>query len=141
METRMSRDEYFMKIAELTSLRSTCLRKKVGAIAVKQKRIIMSGYNGSVSGSKHCLDVGCLMFENHCIRTIHAELNIITQSAKAGVNLADATIYCTVEPCYNCLNAMISCGIKTVKYKEKRYDERFLLNQELYTLIEVEQIG
>ena len=133
MNQRMERDEYFMSIAKLTALRATCLRKKVGAVAIKDNRIVMSGYNGSPSGAKHCSEIGCLLYENHCIRCVHAEANIIYQCAKEGISLKGAKIYCTVEPCYICLMAMISAGITEVLFEEERIDSR--TNPELYHLI------
>lgn len=135
---RMSRLEYFMAIAKITSMRGTCPRAKVGAVAVKDNRIIMSAYNGSVSGGKHCTDVGCLIVNNHCIRTVHAEMNIITECAKAGISLKEATIYCTLEPCQNCLKSLISAGVSTIIFNEEKFDDK--VNEELYHLVNLRQI-
>lgn len=117
MSSRIDRTEYYLEIAKLTSKRSTC-RVQVGAIAVKDKRVIMSGYNGGLSGKAHCLDVGCKMVDNHCIRTIHAEQNLITQCAKAGISLDGANIFVTHCPCMNCIKLLIASGVKIIFYIE-----------------------
>jgi len=137
MLTRIGRDEYFIEIAKLTAKRSTCDRAEVGAIAVKDKRIIMSGYNGSPSGIEHCGNKHYI-YAGHCIKTVHAEQNIIANAAKFGVPLKDATIYVTHEPCFDCLKLLISAGIKTVIYAIGKYDKR--TPSEYYTLIEVKHI-
>ena len=121
---RIDRNEYFMQIAELTAKRGTCDRAQVGAVAVKDKRVIMSGYNGSPPGMAHCDDVGHQMVNGHCIRTVHAEQNIITQSAKNGVSLDEATVYVTHEPCFECLKLLISAGVDLVVFKHARHDKR-----------------
>jgi len=134
---RISRHDYFMKLAKITSERGTCPRKQVGAVAVKNNRIIMSGYNGSISGDKHCEDIGCLIHDNHCIRTVHAEQNIICKCAEDGISLKNAIIYCTLEPCYLCLMSMASAGISRVIFDEPKIDSRSGRN--LYRLIKVYQ--
>jgi dCMP deaminase len=113
-----------MQIAELTALRGTCDRAQVGAIAVKNNRIICSGYNGSPSGLAHCSQVGHLFDGNHCIRTIHAEMNLICQAAKMGISLNDATIYCTHQPCFFCLQHLINVGVLKIYYKHSKPDLR-----------------
>ena len=137
--TRLDRTTYFMQIAKLTAQRGTCPRKMVGAVAVKDNRIIMSGYNGSISGGAHCEDVGCIIHDNHCIRVIHSEMNIICECAKAGISLNNATIYCTLEPCYNCLIALIAAGVSTIIYQDSYKDIR--TNLELYNFIKVIKYG
>lgn len=127
-----------MAIAELTAERSTCNRAKVGAIAIKDKRIVMSGYNGSPTGLKHCEDKHYLI-NDHCEWTVHAEQNIIAQAAKHGISLNDTTIYVTHEPCFNCLKLLISSGITKVIYKYKRNDIR--TPAIYYDMIEVKQYG
>jgi dCMP deaminase len=131
---------YFMDIAKLTATRSTCNRAFVGAIGVKDKRIIMSGYNGSPSGTDHCNEAGHLIKKetngnNHCIRTVHAEMNIICQCAKHGLSLQDATIYCAYEPCFECMKHLISAGVKEIVYLNSYPDKRIPV--EYYSKIKV----
>lgn len=115
---RINWHDYFMAQTQLLSLRSTCSRLKVGATIVKDNRVISSGYNGSVSGEKHCIDVGCLMEDGHCIRTIHAEINSILQCSKFGVSTEGASIYVTHFPCVHCSKSIIQAGIKNIFYRE-----------------------
>ena len=118
--SRPSWDEYFMKITCLVSERSTCLRRKVGAIIVKDKRIISTGYNGAAKGLAHCLDVGCLRErmgvpsgERHELcRGAHAEQNAIIQAASGGVSMEGATMYCTTAPCSTCSKMIVNAGIE-----------------------------
>lgn len=115
-------DEYFMKIAMLVSERSTCLRHHVGAIIVKDRRVITTGYNGAAAGVRDCLELGCLRNElgiksgerHEICRAIHAEQNAIIQAAKHGENIEGATIYCTHSPCIICTKMMINSGIKKI---------------------------
>jgi dCMP deaminase len=124
---RLNREVYFMAMANLVSERSTC-RVRVGAVAIKDNRVIMTGYNGSPSGQPHCTDVGCYMVNGHCIRTIHAETNIITQCAKNGVSLSDSTIYCTHKPCVNCIRLLESAGVSKVIFgKDYKRDHEELV--------------
>lgn len=90
-------DSYFMNIAKEVASRSTCPRASVGAVIVKDNRILSTGYNGAPSGEPHCLEVGCLIINNHCERTIHAETNAVVQAAKYGVNINGSTLYCWSE--------------------------------------------
>ncbi|GIN10559.1 ComE operon protein 2 [Shouchella clausii] len=113
---RISWDQYFLAQSKLLSLRSTCPRLKVGATIVRDKRIIAGGYNGSVSGSDHCLDKGCYVVDNHCIRTVHAEVNALLQCAKFGVPTAGAEVYITHFPCIHCTKSLIQAGIARVYY-------------------------
>ncbi|ERK59836.1 ComE operon protein 2 [Gemella bergeri ATCC 700627] len=113
---RISWDEYFMAQSHLLSLRSTCSRLAVGATIVKDKRIVSGGYNGSIKGDEHCIDVGCKVVEGHCVRTIHAEINAILQCSKFGVGTEGATIYVTHFPCLNCTKSIIQAGIKEICY-------------------------
>jgi dCMP deaminase len=115
---RISWDQYFMAQSHLLALRSTCTRLTVGATIVRDKRIIAGGYNGSIAGGDHCIDKGCYVIENHCVRTIHAEMNALLQCAKFGVPTADSEIYVTHFPCLQCCKALIQAGIKTVYYAE-----------------------
>jgi dCMP deaminase len=117
---RPSWDEYFLKIAALVSERSTCLRHHVGAIIVKNKRIITTGYNGAPSGMKDCLELGCLRDQNNIpsgkmheiCRATHAEQNAIIQAGLMGVNIKDSTMYCTHSPCILCAKMIVNAGIK-----------------------------
>ena len=113
---RISWDEYFMAQSHLLSLRSTCSRLSVGATIVKDKRIVSGGYNGSIKGDEHCIDVGCKVVEGHCVRTIHAEINAILQCSRFGVGTEGATIYVTHFPCLNCTKSIIQAGIKEIRY-------------------------
>ena len=125
-QNRPSWEIYFLKIAQLAATRSTCLRRQVGAVLVKDKNILATGYNGSPSGVAHCLDVGCLR-EKLCIpsgerhelcRGLHAEQNAIIQAAKHGTNIDAATLYCTTMPCIICSKMIINAGIKRVVYEQ-----------------------
>ncbi len=127
---RTSREAYFMAVAHLTSNRSTC-RVHVGAVAVKDNRVIMTGYNGSPAGQPHCKDVGCFTVDSHCIRTIHAETNIISQCAKRGVPLDGATIYCTHKPCITCIRLLESAGVEHVVWNIDYKREHELLTFDL----------
>ena len=119
-------DEYFMEITHLVAKRSTCLRRQVGAVLVKDKNILATGYNGTPSGIAHCLDVGCLREklkipsgERHELcRGLHAEQNAIIQAAKHGTNIDGATLYCTTMPCIICTKMIINAGIGRVVYEE-----------------------
>jgi len=119
-------DAYFMSIAEVVSTRSTCLRRHVGAVIVKNKQIVSTGYNGAPKGVTHCSETGCLREqlnipagEKHEIcRGSHAEINAIVQAASVGSSTEGAVIYCTHQPCAFCAKAIINAGIKKVIYKE-----------------------
>lgn len=113
---RISWKQYFMSQSHLIALRSTCERLTVGATIVRDNRIIAGGYNGSVSGSDHCIDEGCYVIDGHCVRTVHAETNAILQCAKFGVQTDGAEIYVTHFPCLQCCKSIIQAGIKTVYY-------------------------
>ena len=123
---RPSWDEYFMSIARLVAERSTCLRRKVGAILVKEKRILTTGYNGAPSGLAHCLDIGCLREkmgippgERHELcRGLHAEQNAIIQAAYHGISIKGATLYCTHHPCIICTKMLINAGVKDIKHQQ-----------------------
>ena len=116
MSKRPSWDEYFMGIALKVAERSTCDRAHVGAIIVRDRRILTTGYNGSPSGLPHCDDVGHLIVDGHCVRTLHAEQNAIIQAAYHGVSVRDGTIYVTHQPCLTCAKMIINAGIKRVVY-------------------------
>ena len=111
---RPSWDEYFMKLAMIASERATCPRMHCGCVLVRDREVIATGYNGSIPGDAHCEDVGCLVVENHCVRTNHAEMNAIVQAAKKGHQIEGGTAYVTNMPCTTCAKAMIAAGIKRV---------------------------
>jgi dCMP deaminase len=125
-KARPSWDEYFMEITRLVARRSTCLRRHVGAVLVKDKNILATGYNGAPSGVAHCLDVGCLRErlsvlpgERHELcRGLHAEQNAIIQAAKHGTNISGATLYCTTMPCSICSKMLINAGILRIVYEQ-----------------------
>jgi len=107
-------DQYFLKLAMLASERSTCPRMHCGCVLVKNKNVISTGYNGSIPGDEHCEDVGCLVVDNHCMRTVHAEMNALVQAAKRGHAVEGATAYITNMPCTTCAKALIIAGIKKI---------------------------
>ena len=121
---RTSWDKYFMQIARDVSTRSTCDRKFVGAVIVREKMILSTGYNGSIRGLPHCDEVGHEMENGHCVRTVHAEANAIVQAARNGVGIEGADIYVTASPCYNCFKLIANSGIKRIFYGELYRDER-----------------
>jgi dCMP deaminase len=123
-DSRVTWNEYFMKIAEQVATRSTCDRKHIGAVIVKDKTILSSGYNGSLRGAPHCDDVGHDMENGHCVRTVHAESNAVAQAAKNGVRIDEAEMYVTASPCLTCFKLIANCGIQTIYYKEFYRDER-----------------
>ncbi|OGW97712.1 MAG: dCMP deaminase [Omnitrophica WOR_2 bacterium GWA2_45_18] len=114
MKKRPDWDEYFLKLAMLASERATCPRMHCGCVLVKNKDVIATGYNGSIPGDLHCEDVGCLVMDNHCVRTVHAEMNAVVQAAKRGHAVEGATAYVTNMPCTTCAKALITAGIKRV---------------------------
>ena len=105
-----------MDIARQVAKRSTCPRAAVGSVIVKDRRILTTGYNGAPMGLPHCTEVGCLIVEGHCLRTLHAEQNAIIQAALHGVSVKDSTIYVTHQPCLNCAKMIINAGIVRVVY-------------------------
>jgi len=122
-DKRPSWDEYFMIMArDVVSQRATCLRRKVGAVIVRDKRLLTTGYNGSPPGMPHCTDVGCQIVDGHCIRTIHAEQNAVAQAALHGISTDGATLYVSAAPCVNCAKLLIAAGITRVVYAEDYTD-------------------
>ena len=107
-------DEYFLKLAMLASERSTCPRMHCGCILVKDRFVLATGYNGSIPGQPHCEDAGCLIVDDHCVRTNHAEINALVQAAIHGVNISGSTAYITNMSCTTCAKALIAAGIKRV---------------------------
>jgi dCMP deaminase len=135
--TRPGIDEYFLKIASVVAERSTCLRHHVGAVAVRDKHILTTGYNGAPAGLKDCLELGCLRDQqgvasgtrHEICRAIHAEQNVIVQAALHGISLAGATIYCTHSPCILCakmlVNARIARFVTCGMYSEEGFRDLF----------------
>ncbi|MHB0969234.1 MAG: deoxycytidylate deaminase [Thermoanaerobaculia bacterium] len=116
--------EYFMGIARQAATRATCPRKHVGAVIVRDKTVLSTGYNGSVRGLPHCEDVGCMMEDGHCVATVHAEANAIIQAAKNGVAIHGAELYTTASPCWGCFKLIANSGIKKVYFGEFYREER-----------------
>lgn len=126
-DDRVPWDDYFMNIAREVATRATCCRKKVGAVFVRDRNILCTGYNGSPIGQPHCTDedVGCEMEDGHCVRTVHAEINAVAQAAKNGVSISGSTIYTTASPCYPCSKVLVNAGVKKIVFGERyRQDER-----------------
>ncbi len=121
---RASWDEYFMAIARQVATRSTCDRKHVGAVIVRDRMILTTGYNGSIRGLPHCDDVGHLMDEGHCVRTTHAEANALVQAARNGVSVDGAGIYVTASPCFGCFKLIANAGLVRIVFGEFYRDER-----------------
>ncbi len=137
-------DLYFMDMAKLVATRATCNRQQVGAVIVRDKRTIASGYNGSVAGDVHCTDVGCKIVDGHCIRTIHAESNAILQCAKFGVSTAGADLYVTHFPCLSCTKQIIQAGIRKVIYDIAYRVDPYaleLMDQAEVDLVQLEHLG
>jgi len=129
---RASWDEYFMAIARVVATRSTCDRKHVGAVIVRDKMILATGYNGSLRGLPHCDEIGHLMQDGHCVRTVHAEANAIVQAARNGVRVENADIYVTASPCFGCFKLIVNAGLGRIVFGEFYRDERiFQFSQEL----------
>jgi len=131
MDKRPSWDEYFMEMAELARTRTTCVRRGVGAVIVKDHRVLATGYNGTPNGLTHCSETGCLRAKLNIpsgqraelCRGLHAEQNAIIQAARMGVNIDGAELYCTTQPCAICTKMIINAGIKRVVIKERYPDE------------------
>ena len=131
MKDRPSWDEYFLEMARVVARRSTCLRRQVGAILVREKRILASGYNGAPSGLPHCEEVGCRRAQlgipsgerQELCRALHAEQNAIIQAALHGVNTRDSVLYCTAQPCVICAKMLINAGVVRVVYEGDYPDE------------------
>lgn len=124
MSERVDWHSYFMNIARQVSTRSTCDRKHVGAVIVRDRTILSTGYNGSIRGMPHCDDVGHVMENEHCVATVHAEANAIIQAAKNGVRIDGAEIYTTASPCWSCFKLLANAGILRIYYGEFYRDTR-----------------
>jgi dCMP deaminase len=148
MSERPSWDQYFMLITQQVADRSTCNRAKVGAVIVRDKNILATGYNGAPAGLPHCTEAGCLIYESrtpsgeieeNCFRTIHAEINAIAQAAKNGSSIRDVDIYITHTPCIHCFKVLINTGIKRILY-EKPYKTATLDELRRYCDVELIQV-
>jgi dCMP deaminase len=128
-------DEYFLKLAMLASERATCPRMHCGCVLVKDRFVLATGYNGSIPGHPHCEDVGCLIVDNHCIRTNHAEINALVQAARHGINVTGCTAYITNMSCTTCAKALIASGIVRVVVFSDYHDTQAV---EFYTISGVE---
>ena len=134
MDKRISLDEYFLKIASVVAERSTCRRHYIGAIAVRNKHILTTGYNGAASGLKDCLELGCLRDQRkidsgtsqEICRAIHAEQNVIIQSSLHGVTLEGSTVYCTHTPCIICAKMLVNAKIKRYITFAEYSDDAFI---------------
>ena len=127
MKKRIDWDQYFMVQAALLASRSTCKRLSVGAVLVRDKRIIAGGYNGSVSGDDHCIDEGCYLRDGHCVRTIHAEKNAILQCARFGMSTDGASLYVTDFPCLQCTKSLLQAGIKEINYIRNYHNDDYAM--------------
>jgi len=123
-DKRLPWDKYFMTIAHVVAARSTCDRKHVGAVIVRDRTILSTGYNGSIRGMPHCDEEGHMMEGGHCVATIHAEANAIIQAARNGVRIEGASVYVTASPCWQCFKMIANAGILEIYYGEFYRDER-----------------
>lgn len=131
LDTRPSWDEYFMKLAEEVATRTTCMRRAVGAVIVKDRRILATGYNGVPTGLRHCAETGCLREQlgvpsgqrHEICRGLHAEQNALLQAARYGINIEGSVIYINTQPCVVCAKMLINAGIKEIIYKNPYPDE------------------
>ncbi|ABD99489.1 MULTISPECIES: ComE operon protein 2 [Ligilactobacillus] len=139
-DKRIPWNQYFMLQAVLLSLRSTCERLSVGAILVRDKRVIAGGYNGAVSGDDHCIDVGCYVVDGHCLRTIHAEMNAVLQCSKFGIPTDGAEIYVTDFPCLQCTKSLLQAGIKKIYYMRNYHNDDYAIRLLKRKKVAVEQV-
>jgi dCMP deaminase len=121
---RVDWHEYFMQMAQHVASRATCDRKHVGAVIVRDRTVLSTGYNGSIRGFDHCDDVGHLMENGHCVGTVHAEANAIIQAAKNGVSIDGGELYTTASPCWSCFKLIANAGLRRVYFGEFYRDER-----------------
>jgi dCMP deaminase len=138
MGPRQSWDQYFMEIARQVATRATCDRKHVGALLVRDRTILSTGYNGSIRGLPHCDDVGHMMENEHCVATVHAEANAIIQAAKNGVAIDGATIYTSASPCWPCFKLIANGGCRRIVFGEFYRDPRIF---EIAKTLSIELVG
>lgn len=130
---RISKDKYFLKIADVVAERGTCPRKKIGVVLVRDGMIVSTGYNGAPRGIEHCDGkAGCRMADGHCVRTVHAEVNAVIQAAYNGAATAGSTMYTQFLPCEHCAKILINAGVKRIVYSgvyenaDNKYTEKIL---------------
>lgn len=126
MTYRLSRPRLFLTVASLYGARSSCSRAQVGVIALREWRIVASGYVGAPRGEPHCLDEECIMEGGGCIRSVHAEANMIAWSAREGISLKDTMVVCTHQPCLSCAKLLLNAGISSFIWRSPYRDERGL---------------
>lgn len=136
-QARATWDEYFMAIARVVATRSTCSRKHVGAVIVRDKMILTTGYNGSIRGLPHCDDEGHIIEDGHCVRAVHAEANALVQAARNGVRVDGADIYVTASPCFGCFKLVANAGLRRIVFGEFYRDERIF---ELSRALDIELV-
>ncbi|MCK8617816.1 cytidine/deoxycytidylate deaminase family protein [Fructobacillus sp. M158] len=139
-DQRISWDQYFIAQSAILSTRSTCTRRHVGAILVKDHRIIASGYNGAVSGTPHCTEVGDYIVDGHCIRAVHAEQNALMQAASMGIPVEGSSLYVTDVPCVFCTKLLLQAGIQKIHFMRDYRNDDFaekLLKEKEVPLIQV----
>jgi dCMP deaminase len=144
-------DDYFLEIADVVAKRSSCVRRHIGAVIVRDRRIITTGYNGAPSGLKHCTEIGCLRDQlniesgtrHETCRALHSEMNAIIQAAQHGVSTKDATLYCTHQPCSVCARMLINAGIVRIVYRGDYPDKfaRALLEEAKIEVVRVPASG
>ena len=137
---RITWDQFFMAQCHLLAMRSTCTRLAVGAIIVRDNRIIAGGYNGSISGGDHCIDHGCYVIDNHCVRTIHAEMNALLQCSKYGSPVDESTLYVTHFPCLQCTKAIIQSGVKHIFYATDYKNDPYAMQLFAQSGVSVQQV-
>lgn len=125
---RINWDEYFMAQAKLIATRSTCPKLSVGCVLTRNNHVISTGFNGSISKDKHCIEEGCLEVDGHCIRTVHAEVNAVTQCAKQGIETEGAIAYITHFPCLNCVKVLLSSGVREIIYETSYKVDSYILD-------------
>ncbi|ETA74851.1 ComE operon protein 2 [Ligilactobacillus equi] len=140
MQERIPWNQYFMLQASILSMRSTCQRLAVGAILVRDQRVIAGGYNGAVSGDDHCIDVGCYMVDSHCQRTIHAEMNAVLQCAKFGIPTNGAEVYVTDFPCLQCTKMLLQAGITKIHYLRNYHNDSYAMQLLQKKKVTVQQV-
>jgi len=142
VNTRPSFDQMYMSIAEIVGLRSTCLRGKIGAVIVKDTRIVSIGYNGAPATLGQCDEYGCIIDKERggCIRTIHAEQNAIAYASRVGIPLENGTLYVTMSPCIDCAKLIIASGISRIVYKEE-YRKGYAVDYLKLSGIDIEQLN
>ncbi len=117
-------DRYFLDIAKVVASRATCDRKHVGALLVRDRIILSTGYNGSIRGMSHCSETGHMLENGHCVATIHAEANAVLQAARAGTSIEAADLYTTASPCWPCFKLIANAGLKRIVFGEFYRDDR-----------------